>query len=239
MVNRDVLIPKRRALLIGICYTGSIEVFDSSHKAVEDMRRLLIKHFDYQAEDIVVMMDAPHVEPELQPTKRNISREMRKLVKDAQPGDRFVFAFSGHSKQWQKKADAFQKEDAQTEERVDMFPEDNFKTEKEADTFPEEDEMDEGTSFLESLSSGRRPFLGHFCEYISECMTDGSLPSYKAVMTHMSHEMYGSWLARKIRQARLPGKFRTRSGAAVDFQTPEASTLSSFITLDLEELFRM
>ncbi|KAI0032409.1 caspase domain-containing protein [Vararia minispora EC-137] len=389
-------IPKRRALLVGICYTGQcggdLEELKGSHKDVTSMKHLLTKHFGYLEKDIVVMMDAPHVKAELQPNKKNIKREMRGLVKDAQPGDRFVFVFSGHSDQ---------------------------RAEKEADNeYPEEDGMDEviltvdgkkirdnklyklmvlplppgsglfalidschsGTMldlphykcnaiYVPWISKGKRrtgtlrlrqgkllslvvatqeafavesaltsrPMVHHklrlntsvhssslltatdtqlgsrlplsaqnsvmggmlvsspiccdspdtniacsgwchyddtwrdhrpdvvslsactdlqqawedskgqslvhlFCEYISRNISEGLMPSYKSLMTHLNYKMYDKsvkvhrWTTRRKQQAKSQGKSLPGFGEAVNFQTPE---LSSLTKLDLEESFRL
>ncbi|VDC07929.1 unnamed protein product [Peniophora sp. CBMAI 1063] len=114
--------PKRRALLIGICYgecgpQEDLGELQGPHKDVTAMRSLLIDLYGYRTKDIVVMMDRADVEPHLQPTKDNIKRELKALVKDAQPGDRFVFTFSGHSDQREQKLEdnLFPEEDGKDE----------------------------------------------------------------------------------------------------------------------------
>jgi len=47
----------------------------------------------------VVMLDRGAVDESLAPTGKNILREIRNLVDGAQPGDHFLFHFSGHSQQ--------------------------------------------------------------------------------------------------------------------------------------------
>ncbi|KZV76563.1 hypothetical protein PENSPDRAFT_680222 [Peniophora sp. CONT] len=115
-------VPKRRALLIGICYgecgpQEDLNELKGPHKDVTAMRSLLIELYGYRQRDIVVMMDRVDVEPRLQPTKDNIKRELKALVKDAQPGDRFVFTFSGHSDQREQKLEdnLFPEEDGKDE----------------------------------------------------------------------------------------------------------------------------
>ncbi|PSS37481.1 hypothetical protein PHLCEN_2v688 [Hermanssonia centrifuga] len=49
----------------------------------------------YPEQNITVMLDK-RVDHSMQPTRKNIIRELRELAKDAQPGDRRVFYFAGH-----------------------------------------------------------------------------------------------------------------------------------------------
>ncbi|KAJ8521327.1 hypothetical protein ONZ45_g1959 [Pleurotus djamor] len=90
--------PKTKALLIGICDDGSENPLLGPQKDVRRMRKLLIETYGYKTENIVVMHDQ-RKKSWLQPTKRNILREIDDLVKDCQPGDRFVFHYSGHTGQ--------------------------------------------------------------------------------------------------------------------------------------------
>ncbi|KAI0297814.1 caspase domain-containing protein [Multifurca ochricompacta] len=84
---------RRRALLIGISYRGELL---NTHKDVDRYRGVLL-------EDITVLKDDPALPSHLQPTRENILRELRRLVADAAPGDRFTFLYSGHSNQQRSK----------------------------------------------------------------------------------------------------------------------------------------
>ncbi|KZT69122.1 hypothetical protein DAEQUDRAFT_277096 [Daedalea quercina L-15889] len=97
---------RKKALLIGINYstaesalnTNCVEL-EGPHKDALGMRDLLIDIFGYKEEDVVVMVDMEGVDQRRKPTRRNMIRELRTLVRGAQPGDHFVFLYSGHSDQ--------------------------------------------------------------------------------------------------------------------------------------------
>jgi hypothetical protein len=84
---------RRRALLIGISYRGELL---NTHQDVDRYRNVLIATYGYRAEDIVMVKDDPGFPDHLQPTRENILRELRNLVANAAPGDRFTFLYSGH-----------------------------------------------------------------------------------------------------------------------------------------------
>ncbi|KAJ8490184.1 hypothetical protein ONZ45_g13300 [Pleurotus djamor] len=89
---------KTKALLIGIGDDGSGNPLLGPRKDAIRMKKLLMKTYGYKKDDIVLMHDKHRVQ-RLQPTKGNILREIDNLVKDCQPGDRFVFHYSGHTGQ--------------------------------------------------------------------------------------------------------------------------------------------
>ncbi|KAF7976674.1 hypothetical protein HWV62_6025 [Athelia sp. TMB] len=91
---------KRKALLIGIKQSkGDVEL-SRPHIDVIAMRDLLMNVYGYQENDISIMLDdTARVDQRMIPTRQNILRAIGELVKDANPGDRFVFHFSGHSTQ--------------------------------------------------------------------------------------------------------------------------------------------
>ncbi|KAL0953665.1 hypothetical protein HGRIS_004864 [Hohenbuehelia grisea] len=105
------VVPKRRALLVGIKYEkdiigdnavneryGPSPTLKGPHKDVDDMSKLLTDLYGYEEEQIVVMKD-DGVSPNLQPTRTNMIRELSALVHDARPGDRFFFHYAGHTMQ--------------------------------------------------------------------------------------------------------------------------------------------
>jgi len=98
--DTDVFEGRRRALLIGIAYHGELL---NSHKDVDRYRDVLQGTYGYRAEDIVILKDDPALPAQFQPTRENILRELRHLVADAAPGDRFTFLYSGHSNQQRSK----------------------------------------------------------------------------------------------------------------------------------------
>jgi hypothetical protein len=103
----------KRALLIGIIKSdgGSSQddVLTGPHQDVMDMAKILTELYDYDKDDIVIMIDGTgylehtpdNVEKEKsnQPTRDDILRELKNLVRDPQPGDHFLLHYSGHSTQ--------------------------------------------------------------------------------------------------------------------------------------------
>ncbi|CAA7261260.1 unnamed protein product [Cyclocybe aegerita] len=101
---------KRRALLIGISkivetsdsVAGSSEPPETEdglkgpHKEAESMGALLRDQYGYPERHIKYLLDRPGYD---YPTRENILREMKALVKGAKAGDRFFIHFSGHSDQ--------------------------------------------------------------------------------------------------------------------------------------------
>ncbi|KAF4588101.1 Ca(2+)-dependent cysteine protease [Pleurotus pulmonarius] len=85
---------KRKALLIGI---GELDRAGPRNDA-KKMRRLLMENYLYKKTDIVLMHDKQRL-ARLVPTKDNVLREIDNLVRDCQPGDHFVFHYSGHTGQ--------------------------------------------------------------------------------------------------------------------------------------------
>ncbi|KAF8903597.1 peptidase C14, caspase domain-containing protein [Mucidula mucida] len=111
--------PKRRALLIGINYSGPKQRFvkrlwrdsastarsgqlQGSHVDVWQMKDLVMKEYHYSPDDIVTLIDDGG-DPRFQPTRENILREIDNLVRDAKPGDHFFFHYSGHVEQIRNK----------------------------------------------------------------------------------------------------------------------------------------
>lgn len=95
--------PQKKALLIGISSSGKVEGSSDSplpslsgpHRDVEELE-ILLRSRGYKPENIVVMLDGSKDES-MVPTHNNMVKQMMQLVKDAQPGDRLFFHFSGHS----------------------------------------------------------------------------------------------------------------------------------------------
>ncbi|PCH35235.1 hypothetical protein WOLCODRAFT_155910 [Wolfiporia cocos MD-104 SS10] len=97
--------PVHRALSIGVRYKElrrhtkhrSLEL-PGTHHDVDILRDLLTQRFGYRGSDIRIMRDV-HGCHEMRPTRKNILREMKRLVEDVQDGDHLVFHFSGHGSQ--------------------------------------------------------------------------------------------------------------------------------------------
>ncbi|KAJ7613499.1 caspase domain-containing protein [Roridomyces roridus] len=91
-----------KALLIGVCGTANactdFPALPAAHRDVEKMKMLLIERYYYRPCDIITLID-DGVSDHMQPTRNNILKAINELVKDAKPGDRFGFHYSGHSAQ--------------------------------------------------------------------------------------------------------------------------------------------
>ncbi|KAJ5623425.1 hypothetical protein N7490_012030 [Penicillium lividum] len=86
---------RRKALLIGINYTGQPNSLHGCINDVTNMSTFLHERFGYRREDMVILTD-DQKNPMSIPTKQNIIRAMQWLVKDAQPHDSLFVHFSGH-----------------------------------------------------------------------------------------------------------------------------------------------
>jgi len=93
--------PVRRALSIAVQYQ-SLKPYNmdliGTHNDPHILGDLLVEVFKYRREDITVLMDEENGQYSW-PTRENIEKAMKSLVADAQPGDHFVFHFSGHGAQ--------------------------------------------------------------------------------------------------------------------------------------------
>ncbi|GAA5829208.1 hypothetical protein JCM11251_004161 [Rhodosporidiobolus azoricus] len=90
---------KRKALSIGINYTGTSSALNGCHNDSKNICKFLVERFNYKEEDIVMLMDTPGASGMSLPTKANILRAMQWLVQGAQPNDALFFHFSGHGGQ--------------------------------------------------------------------------------------------------------------------------------------------
>jgi hypothetical protein len=82
----------KRAMLIGINYTGEPGALTSCHNDVRNIKDFLIKVHDFQREDMLILMDdGKHHEP----TKKMIMDGFKRLVDISEPGDVVFIQFSG------------------------------------------------------------------------------------------------------------------------------------------------
>ncbi|KAJ6114488.1 hypothetical protein N7486_000266 [Penicillium sp. IBT 16267x] len=86
---------RRKALLIGINYTGQPNSLRGCINDVANMSTFLHERFGYRREDMVILTD-DQTNPMSIPTKQNMLRAMQWLVKDAQPHDSLFIHYSGH-----------------------------------------------------------------------------------------------------------------------------------------------
>ncbi|GAA97980.1 uncharacterized protein L969DRAFT_84532 [Mixia osmundae IAM 14324] len=90
---------KRKGLLIGINYTGSSNALRGCHNDARNLHQFLVSRYNFNPDDMVLMLDDPSMPYQAQPTRQNIIRAMQWLVKDAQPNDSLFFHYSGHGGQ--------------------------------------------------------------------------------------------------------------------------------------------
>ncbi|WCJ18723.1 metacaspase 1 [Euphorbia peplus] len=86
---------RKRALLIGVTYTKFKYRLKGTVNDVKNMRNLLIDHFHFYKENVLVLTEEER-EANLIPTKKNIQTALKWLVEDCRDGDSLVFYFSGH-----------------------------------------------------------------------------------------------------------------------------------------------
>ena len=96
MVRPDPLQPVKKALLIGINYKNSADRYQLNGciNDVRNMRNILIRHYDYSPDNIIMLTD----ETKVKPTRRNILRFLKQLVSGGNIDTPHVlyFHFSGH-----------------------------------------------------------------------------------------------------------------------------------------------
>ncbi|ODQ64054.1 hypothetical protein NADFUDRAFT_67409 [Nadsonia fulvescens var. elongata DSM 6958] len=89
---------RRKALLIGINYTGSANALRGCINDVQNISNFLKQCYGYSPDDMVILTD-DQANPRSQPTKANILSAMQWLVANARPNDSLFFHFSGHGGQ--------------------------------------------------------------------------------------------------------------------------------------------
>ncbi|CAI2165836.1 7042_t:CDS:2 [Funneliformis geosporum] len=93
---------RKRALLIGINYTGSQFELKGCVNDVANIKKFLIDLYGFRETDMVILTDDQKDKKKI-PNKENILQAMKWLVHDAQPNDSFFFHFSGHGGQEEDK----------------------------------------------------------------------------------------------------------------------------------------
>jgi len=90
---------KRKALLIGINYTGSSSALRGCHNDVDNVSEFLMQKYGYKSQDMVILKDDRSFGARQQPLRQNILEAMAWLVRDARPNDSLFFHYSGHGGQ--------------------------------------------------------------------------------------------------------------------------------------------
>lgn len=85
----------KRAVLVGINYTGSEAELRGCINDITNVKELLINNCGYKEGDIHVLTD----DTQLKPTKENIMKEMEWLVRGSVQYDTMFFYYSGHGAQ--------------------------------------------------------------------------------------------------------------------------------------------
>ncbi len=83
----------RRAVLVGINYTGQKGELKGCHDDVKQMAKYLMTKQGFEKRNIVMLLDdGVHTNP----TRENIISAYRKVAKQSQPGDTVFIHYSGH-----------------------------------------------------------------------------------------------------------------------------------------------
>ncbi|XP_047090741.1 metacaspase-1-like [Lolium rigidum] len=90
---------KKRAVLVGVSYTGTDYELRGTVNDVDSMKSLLCGKFGFPSDCILVLTEKKSDDPYMVPTKENLLLAMRWLVEDCDAGDSLVFHFSGHGVQ--------------------------------------------------------------------------------------------------------------------------------------------
>lgn len=85
----------KRAVLVGINYTGSESELKGCINDIKNVKELLINNCGYKESDIHVLTDLTNMKP----TKENIMNELKWLVKGTVQYDTMFFYYSGHGSQ--------------------------------------------------------------------------------------------------------------------------------------------
>ena len=92
-------VQRRRALLVGINYTGTGGELNGCVNDVRKMKAFLTSCGWSETDDSILCLTDDQSKPHRLPTKANMIAGMRWLVAGAQPGDVLFFHFSGHGGQ--------------------------------------------------------------------------------------------------------------------------------------------
>jgi len=87
----------KRALLIGINYTGSDNPLKGCINDINNINNFLTKNCNYKSTDIKILTDDPNNINK--PTKKNMEDNIRWLVSNCKAGDTLFFYYSGHGSQ--------------------------------------------------------------------------------------------------------------------------------------------
>ncbi|KIY68181.1 hypothetical protein CYLTODRAFT_489998 [Cylindrobasidium torrendii FP15055 ss-10] len=174
--NRPIIssasrVPKILALLIGINYKSTEQPqatheLTVSHQNVKEIQALLVEAYQYDPANITVMLDIYGIDPSLQPTRKNILRQIDTFVSAGSARDHFFFLYCGHTDQVQN--DNNTEEDGMDEcliplpceeDMAGMFIRDNVLKEKLVDALPKRSQL---IAVFDSCHSASLLDLDHF-----------------------------------------------------------------------------
>lgn len=89
----DCLEGTKRAVLIGINYTGQKGQLSGCHNDVENIKRYLINSEGFQEKDMLILMDNGRNH---QPTRKNITDAFHRICQYSKAGDVVFVHYSGH-----------------------------------------------------------------------------------------------------------------------------------------------
>ncbi|NBU33888.1 caspase family protein [bacterium] len=84
----------KKALLIGINYTGSSAQLNGCVNDITNVRKFLLEMCGFQPQNIVTLTDAP--DNANRPTRKAMEDQIGTLARGAKSGDTLVFYYSGH-----------------------------------------------------------------------------------------------------------------------------------------------
>jgi hypothetical protein len=88
----------KRALLIGINYTGTDSALNGCVNDISNINKFLLENVSgYSKDSITVLTDDP--KSSLKPTKQNMESNIKKFVTGCKSGDTLFFYYSGHGSQ--------------------------------------------------------------------------------------------------------------------------------------------
>ncbi|KAF9225849.1 hypothetical protein BS17DRAFT_777774 [Gyrodon lividus] len=107
MSTLDEPMGKKRALLVAVRHVRGLPNFHTTgfadlswaHLDAINLRDRLIASHGYEAKDVILMLDDQRHPEDLWPTRKNILREIYRLVSDAPEDSQFFLYYSGHGLQ--------------------------------------------------------------------------------------------------------------------------------------------
>ncbi|PFH46905.1 hypothetical protein AMATHDRAFT_198817 [Amanita thiersii Skay4041] len=89
---------RKRALCIGINYTGQRDELNGCINDAKTFRNFLIDRYGFRSSDVMLLTD-DNRDPEYKPTRKNMIESMKWLIQGAQKDDSLVIHYSGHGGQ--------------------------------------------------------------------------------------------------------------------------------------------